>query len=553
MERGDGGGGGGGGGAGMGPRGVVGTAAMLGLEMHLAAHPQMHAAAFQQPDHHGGGGAGGGFPQQHMAVRQQQPPSYSPYSAGTSSRGVKPGGNDEEMGNGAGKGVVQQPQPGSAGCPWTRMKWTDGMVRLLIDVVYSVGDDGDGAATAAAGGKPAAAHGKASSSGAHGGHGQAAAQQKKGKWKSVSRAMMEKGYMVSPQQCEDKFNDLNKRYKRVVDLLGRGKACKVVENHALLDAMEELTLQSKIEARKLLSSKHLFFREMCAYHNSGAAAAAAAQAPHGAAAGEATACFHHPPPASMAASSAARQAAPAAPSPVMDDSARAEEEDDDSDDAPSSNEEDEDDEDDEDDDDDDDDELLPGIMHPGGHIYGGHRIDHHHNGHHKRRRGDDMSSAAVGDDEEEDGKRARASGEAEAPCALRLLQSELEAAAAAAGDPQQVRQWVRQRMVEVEEQQMAYECRAYHLERQELKWERFRANKEREMESARLRNNRLRIDGRRMLLLLRQKDLDFDITEANSSSIDHRASSAPPPPPPQPLAALQPQLGSSPSTGGHPN
>nr|DAD46122.1 TPA_asm: hypothetical protein HUJ06_004352 [Nelumbo nucifera] len=26
---------------------------------------------------------------------------------------------------------------------------------------------------------------------------------------------MEKGFYVSPQQCEDKFNDLNKRYKRV--------------------------------------------------------------------------------------------------------------------------------------------------------------------------------------------------------------------------------------------------------------------------------------------------------------------------------------------------
>ncbi|KAG8052120.1 hypothetical protein GUJ93_ZPchr0001g30541 [Zizania palustris] len=535
MERGD----GGGGGRGMVPRGVVGTAAMLGLEMHLAAHPQMHTAAFHQPDHHGGGaGAGGGFPQQHMAVRQQQPPSYSPYSAGTTSRGVKPGGNDEELGNGAGKGVGQQPQPGSAGCPWTRMKWTDGMVRLLIDVVHSVGDDGDGAV----GGKPAAAHGKASSSGAQGGHGQAAAQQKKGKWKSVSRAMMEKGYMVSPQQCEDKFNDLNKRYKRVVDLLSRGKACKVVENHALLDAMDELTVQSKIEARKLLSSKHLFFREMCAYHNSANTAAAAAQASHGTAAGEATACFHHPPPASMAASSAARQAAPAAPSPVMNDDSAGTEDDDNSDDSSSSNEEDE----------DDDDGLLPGIMHRGDHIYGGPCIDHHHNGHHKRRRGsDDMSSAAAGDDEEEDGKRARALGEDEAPCAVRLLQSELEAAAAAAaGDPQQMRQWVRQRMVEVEEQQMAYECRAYHLERQELKWERFRANKEREMERARLRNDGLRIDGRRMLLLLRQKDLDFDISETNSS-IDHRTSSAPPPP--QPLAALQPQLDSSPSTGGHPN
>ncbi|KAF9605056.1 hypothetical protein IFM89_013726 [Coptis chinensis] len=49
-----------------------------------------------------------------------------------------------------------------------------------------------------------------------------AIMQKKGKWKSVSKVMAERGYYVSPQQCEDKFNDLNKRYKRLTDILGRG-------------------------------------------------------------------------------------------------------------------------------------------------------------------------------------------------------------------------------------------------------------------------------------------------------------------------------------------
>jgi hypothetical protein len=79
--------------------------------------------------------------------------------------------------------------------------------------------------------------------------------------------MMEKGFYVSPQQCEDKFNDLNKRYKRVNDILGKGTACKVVENQNLLDTMD-LAPKMKEEVRKLLNSKHLFFREMCAYHNS---------------------------------------------------------------------------------------------------------------------------------------------------------------------------------------------------------------------------------------------------------------------------------------------
>ncbi|XP_062197826.1 uncharacterized protein LOC133900643 [Phragmites australis] len=519
MERGDGGG--------MAPRGggVVGSAAMLGLDMHLAAHPQqMLPAAFQQqPDHH----HSGGFQlQQPEPVRQQQPSSFSPYSTSSSRAG-----HDEEMmlGNGCGgKGVVQQQQ---AGCPWTRMKWTDAMVRLLIRVVYSVGDDGEGMAAAGGGGgsKAAAGHGKSGSSTAHG-HA-AAQQQKKGKWKSVSRAMMDKGFLVSPQQCEDKFNDLNKRYKRVVDLLGRGRACRVVENHALLDAIDELTPKAKEEARKLLSSKHLFFREMCAYHNSGAAGSSHV-APHAAAAAGDAACLHHPPPAPVAAaSSAAHRQAHAAPS-MKDSSADAGEDDDDSEDAVSNNE-----EDDEDDYDNDDD----------GHMY--HRLQHH-NGGGRGKRGRGAGDGAAGDDLEDEleggGKRARTASD-QPSAMVQQLQSELASARAAITDPQQMRCWMRRRAVEVEEQQVALERRAYQLERQRLKWERFRANKERDMERARLLNDRLRIDGRRMLLMLRHRDLELDIAEANSSSVDHQPGALP-------LAAhQQQQIGSSPSTAGHPN
>nr|WNP90945.1 hypothetical protein [Medicago sativa] len=133
--------------------------------------------------------------------------------------------------------------------PWQRMKWTDTMVRLLIMAVYYIGDEA---------GSEGTDPNKKKTSGL---------LQKKGKWKSVSRAMMEKGFYVSPQQCEDKFNDLNKRYKRVNDILGKGTACRVVENQGLLDSMD-LSPKMKDEVRKLLNSKHLFFREMCAYHNS---------------------------------------------------------------------------------------------------------------------------------------------------------------------------------------------------------------------------------------------------------------------------------------------
>ncbi|CAF1919427.1 unnamed protein product [Brassica napus] len=42
-----------------------------------------------------------------------------------------------------------------------------------------------------------------------------AALQRKSKWKFVSEVLFERGYHVSPQLCEDKFNDLNKRFKKL--------------------------------------------------------------------------------------------------------------------------------------------------------------------------------------------------------------------------------------------------------------------------------------------------------------------------------------------------
>ncbi|KAI3932086.1 hypothetical protein MKW92_043691 [Papaver armeniacum] len=116
---------------------------------------------------------------------------------------------------------------GKKGSPWQRMKWTDKMW----------------------------------------GRRKFAILQKERKWKSVSKVMAERGCYVSPQQCEDKFNDLNKRYKRLTDVLGRGTSCKVVENPALLDMMDHLSEKAKEDVKKILSSKHLFYEEMCSYHN----------------------------------------------------------------------------------------------------------------------------------------------------------------------------------------------------------------------------------------------------------------------------------------------
>ncbi|RLN08623.1 uncharacterized protein C2845_PM11G05470 [Panicum miliaceum] len=122
---------------------------------------------------------------------------------------------------------------------WHRVKWTSDMVKLLVSAVSYVDEDID-----------------ADHSGAR----------RMGKWRLVSSAMTKRGFAVSPQQCEDKFHDLNKKYKRVTEILGLGTACKFVENPALLEE-EGLSWKFKEKAKKLLSSKHLHFEQMCSYHN----------------------------------------------------------------------------------------------------------------------------------------------------------------------------------------------------------------------------------------------------------------------------------------------
>ncbi|XP_058779063.1 uncharacterized protein LOC131653044 [Vicia villosa] len=156
--------------------------------------------------------------------------------------------SEEDEPEEGGEGHQQEGARGKKGSPWQRVKWTDKMVRLLITAVSYIGEDG-------------------TSEGGGGGRRKFAVLQKKGKWKSISKVMAERGYRVSPQQCEDKFNDLNKRYKRLNDMLGRGTSCQVVENPALLDVIDFLNEKEKDDVRKILNSKQLFYEEMCSYHN----------------------------------------------------------------------------------------------------------------------------------------------------------------------------------------------------------------------------------------------------------------------------------------------
>ncbi|OMO79967.1 hypothetical protein CCACVL1_13270 [Corchorus capsularis] len=130
---------------------------------------------------------------------------------------------------------------------WQRVKWTEPMVKLLINAVSYVEKDASSDCLGGMRRKPSML-------------------QKIGKWRCVSKLMVRKGFHVSPQQCEDKFNDLNKRYKRLIDILGRGISCKVVKNPKLLDTMD-VSDKAKEEVKKILNSKNLFYEEMCSYHN----------------------------------------------------------------------------------------------------------------------------------------------------------------------------------------------------------------------------------------------------------------------------------------------
>ncbi|CAI0469417.1 unnamed protein product [Linum tenue] len=403
---------------------------------HHHHHPQIVASAFTAPH-------------QLQPVKQNNP--YPPPQF-TTSKPKSPLTDDEDAG---GEDPLSGGDPKRKMSPWHRMKWTDSMVRLLIMAVYYIGDEVGSEPS-----EPAPTTSKKKAGGAQGG-----LSQKKGKWKSVSRAMMEKGYYVSPQQCEDKFNDLNKRYKRVNDILGRGTACKVVENQSLLETMD-LSPKMKDEVKKLLSSKHLFFREMCAYHNS---------------------CGHG--------NEVAAHAAPP-PNPQLQQQQQKCAHSENSGHGPAPNSHEDDDEDSDDDDDDDDDEYNE-------------EEEFEHSSHgHGQEEGDDEVR-----DQELRHKKARRKGEEmmmTTSASMREFGGELASVVQDGGrSAWEKLQWTKARMVELEEQRIGYQAQALEIEKQKLKWVKFAGKKEREMERVKIENERKKIENERMVLLIRRKELEL--------------------------------------------
>lgn len=218
-------------------------------------HPSLHPQSMpppHHPHHHQGPPVHAQMPEGYprtMGAMQNCDQIISMAELNKGERSKASGSDDEEPSfTEEGADGQNDANKGKKGSPWSRVKWTDKMVKLLITAVSYIGED-------------------VGLDCGIGGRRKSANLQRKGKWKSVSKVLAERGFHVSPQQCEDKFNDLNKRYKKLNDIIGRGTSCQVVENPALLDVLDYLSEKEKDDVRKILSSKQLFYEEMCSYHN----------------------------------------------------------------------------------------------------------------------------------------------------------------------------------------------------------------------------------------------------------------------------------------------
>ncbi|KAF9597049.1 hypothetical protein IFM89_015240 [Coptis chinensis] len=437
--------------------------AMLGLEMPVQQQQQQQ----QQQQN---------FPHHHQQQQQQQPHhQFVSYTSPDtqSQQSIKQStyshpnkakqqqlSDEDEAGYNVEDGGVDGKKKISL---WHRMKWTDNMVRLLIMVVFYIGDDCTNVEPSESGGTTKKKVG--------------GVLQKKGKWKSVSRAMMEKGFCVSPQQCEDKFNDLNKRYKRVTDILGKGTACGVVENQSLLNTMDQLTPKMKDEVRKLLNSKHLFFKEMCAYHTSCGGSVSNGgghQSPEAVLESsqhrqQQQRCFHSSENGTVGANLRNRMETEELRNANGGGREVVNMDEDDSDDS-------------NDDEEDDEDEETTGGSGGGRHENGG---DEDNLVSSKKQRREMFTSPLM----------------KQMSCELTsMLQDRSKTL-------WEQRQWMMSRMLQLEEQKVTYQCQALELEMQKVKWLKFSAKKEREMERMKLNNERMRLENEKMVLLLRNKEL----------------------------------------------
>ncbi|WCJ43366.1 sequence-specific DNA binding transcription factors [Euphorbia peplus] len=337
---------------------------------------------------------------------------------------------------------------GKKGSPWQRVKWTDKMVKLLITAVSYIGED--------------------MSSDCDGGgmRRKFAVLQKKGKWKLVSKVMAERAFHVSPQQCEDKFNDLNKRYKRLNDMLGRGTSCQVVENPTLLDVIDYLSEKEKDDVRKILSSKHLFYEEMCSYHN-----------------GNRLHLPHDP-----ALQRSLQLALRSKDDHDIDDMRKHQPDDLDEDDQEGET------------DDHDEFEENTSIRGDNRGLYGsvGSSIK-------RFRHGEAHQDACFGNSSLE-GNKCSYSHQPISQVDMNQMSSESTRAAWTQ------KQWMESRTLQLEEQKLQIQLEMLELEKQRFKWKRFSRKRDHELEKLRMENERMKLENERMAMELKRKEMGVDFS-----------------------------------------
>ncbi|KAD4584770.1 hypothetical protein E3N88_22371 [Mikania micrantha] len=317
---------------------------------------------------------------------------------------------------------------GKNASPWQRVKWSDPMVRLLINAVSYVGED-------------------VSMEYGGGSRRKFANLQKKGKWKSVSKVMAGRGHFVSPQQCEDKFNDLYKRYKRLNEILGRGTSCEVVENPSLLDLMDHVSDKLKEEVRKILNSKHLYYEEMCSYHNGNR--------------------LHLPPDPEL-------QQSLRLALRVIDDH--------ENDGRRGSH---------ENLDDDDQDPYMDDHE----------EYDYHHHYNH----GLNLDKSPIYGLGDVSSKRVKL-GEGSQ---MKNMQTDVNQEGMKVNLLQD--QWMKHRLLQLEEQKIHVQVQMLELEKELFKWQRFRQKKDMELETMKLKNERMKMENKQMLMELKRKEISTDL------------------------------------------
>ena len=86
-----------------------------------------------------------------------------------------------------------------------------------------------------------------------------------------------------------------------------------------------------------------------------------------------------------------------------------------------------------------------------------------------------------------------------------------------AKSPWEQKEWIKNRMLQLQEQMVTIMAQGFELEKQRFKWLRFSSKKGRDLEDSRLENERMGLENERLVLELKQKELELDLKGPEAS------------------------------------